>query len=84
MKLPTHTPEELRQELDDTLLDLCGDVLLLECLFFPAESKSRPNLWKCQRVRAALARRLADYVELHAKDTMSVAVALAASSTAPL
>lgn len=78
MKLPTSTPEELREELHQTLLDLCGDVLLLECLFFPGEHKSRPTLWKCQKVRAALARRLVDYAEQHGKEVVSVAGALVA------
>lgn len=44
MTLPNPTPEEQREELHHTLLDLCGDVLLLDCLLFPERTENRPGL----------------------------------------
>lgn len=73
MTIPKPTPEEMREELHDALLDLCGDVLLLDCLLFPEETENRPGLWEPQAVRAVACRRLADYIEQHAKDTAVIA-----------
>lgn len=76
MTIPKPTPEEMREELHDALLDLCGDVLLLDCLLFPEETENRPGLWEPQTVRAVACRRLADYIEQHAKDAAVIAAGL--------
>lgn len=73
MTIPKPTPEEMREELHDALLDLCGDVLLLDCLLFPEETENRPGLWEPQTVRAEACRRLASYIQQHAKDTAVIA-----------
>ena len=73
MTIPKPTPEEMREELHDALLDLCGDVLLLDCLLFPEKAENRPGLWEPQTVRAVACRRLADYIDQHAKDTAVIA-----------
>lgn len=73
MTLPERTPEELREELHDTLLDLCGDVLLLDCLLFPEETENRPGLWEPQAVRAEACRCLASYIQQHTKDMAVIA-----------
>lgn len=78
MTIPKPTPEEMRLELYQTLLDLCGDVLLLDCLLFPEETENRPGLWEPQAVRAEVCRRLADYIEQHAKDVAVSATGLTA------
>lgn len=80
MKLRPLTQEELREELYQTLLDLCGDVLLLDCLLFPEETENRPDLWASQSVRAAACRRLADYIEQHTRDIAVVSGAFTARS----
>lgn len=76
MTIPKPTPEEQREELLHTLLDLCGDVLLLDCLLFPEETKNRPGLWEPQAVRAETCRRLASYIQQHTKDMAVVAESL--------
>lgn len=76
MTLPDRTPEELREELYQTLLDLCGDVLLLDCLLFPEETENRPGLWEPQAVRAETCRRLASYIQQHTKDTAVILAGL--------
>lgn len=76
MRLQKPTPEELREELHDTLLDLCGDVYLLDCLLFPGDAEKRPDLWEPQAVRAAVCRRLTDYIEQHTKDVKSITLGL--------
>ena len=80
MTIPKPTPEELRLELYQTLLDLCGDIYLLDCLLFPEEAKNRPGLWEPQMVRAAVCRRLADYIDQHAKEAAVAAAGFTARS----
>ena len=78
MTIPKPTPAEMREDLYNTLLDLCGDVLLLDCLLFPEETANRPGLWEPQAVRAEACRCLASYIQQHAKDTAVVAAGLTA------
>lgn len=80
MTIPKPTPEEMREDLHQTLLELCGDVLLLDCLLFPEETENRPGLWEPQAVRAEVCGRLAEYVQQHAKDTAALVVGLTARS----
>lgn len=76
MTIPKPTPEEMREDLYQTLLELCGDVLLLDCLLFPEETENRPGLWEPQEVRAEVCGRLAEYVQQHARDTAVIAKGL--------
>lgn len=47
---------------------------------FPWETENRPGLWELQMVRAAVCRRLADYMEQHAKEAAVAAAGLTARS----
>lgn len=76
MTIPQPTTDELRLELYQTLLDLCGDIYLLDCLLFPAETENRPGLWEPQMVRAEVCRRLTEYVQQHAKEAAVIAAGL--------
>lgn len=47
-------------------------------VLLPGETQNRPGLWEPQAVRAVACRRLADYIEQHAKDAAVVAAGLTA------
>lgn len=72
LKLKPCTIEELQEELEHNLIDLMGDVLLLECICHCMHNNMEVPKCFDGRVTEECLRRLSDYIDQHTDEVNSI------------
>lgn len=72
LKIKSPTTEELQQELDINLIDLLGDVFLLECVCYCSQMDMRVSPCFTDEVTREAVNRLHSYIKQHTDEVCSL------------